>query len=72
MKNMRFIVFYKCHGTPNGNKTKKEIKRDDFNSTALLEALARQFIKGLAKTMSARDRSRPARWEARGEGRERG
>ena len=70
---MRFIVFYKCHGTPNGNKKKKEIKRDDFNSTALLEALARQFIKkGLAKTMFARDRSRPAGLEARGEGRERG
>ena len=49
MKNMRFIVFYKCHGTPNGNKTKKEIKRDDFNSTALLEALARQFIKGVGE-----------------------
>ena len=49
MKNMRFIVFYKCHGTPNGNKTKKEIKRDDFNSTALLEALARQFIRGWRK-----------------------
>ena len=43
-KKTQFIVFCKCFKTPNGSKKKKEIKRIGFNTLALLEAPARQFI----------------------------
>ena len=39
-----FIVFCKCYKTPNGSKKKKENKSDTSVGTALLEALAGQFI----------------------------
>ena len=44
-QNVCFIVFCQPHKTPNGSEKKGEIKREGCNSTALLEALAEQFIR---------------------------
>ena len=42
--NLCFIVFCRCYQTPNGSKKTERTKPDGLFSTALLEALAGQFI----------------------------